>query len=430
MLNADTLEYIINFLAGEQLPANAVGYTSDATQFCNYKLVIRPSDFFEKGIYGTEKSLPTLLTETLDSPPLLFGDSGSYVAENTLIINADLIASTYFLISRYEEMVNPTRDQHGRFPATASVLHKLNYLHKPLVDEYGQLLRDYLRKCGVETAEPKQEISKIFLTHDVDKISQYRNFRGFVGGILRGMKGLNFNATKTVFKSALSGIKHDPLYTFEWLFEQNKRVSKAETIAFFKANHSPISEDKPCYHLASTEVQNLFALCRKNDVKIGLHASYLAGGNASEIKSEKERLEKHSGKKIDCNRHHFLRTCSPFDMQYLISAGIQHDFTLGFADCAGFRLGTCRAVRWINPQSTELTSLTLHPLTIMECSLDAYMSLSYEQALQYCIDLIEQVKKHNGELVLLWHNTSVAQWAENTQSYQRKLYEKLITHTS
>ena len=33
----------------------------------------------------------------------------------------------------------------------------------------------------------------------------------------------------------------------------------------------------------------------------------------------------------------------------MIRAGITDDFTMGYADIAGFRLGTCRSVRWINP---------------------------------------------------------------------------------
>ena len=99
--------------------------------------------------------------------------------------------------------------------------------------------------------------------------------------------------------------------------------------------------------------------------------------------------------------------------------------SMGYADVAGFRLGTSYPVRWINPVTRRLSSILLHPLTIMDCTLEEkkYMGLNYEEALAYSLNLIEQVKNTGGELTLLWHNTSAQ---ENTDSYLRKLYSHLL----
>ncbi len=428
MLNEQTYNYIIDFLVGEKLPQNTIGYTNDSELFGKYKIVIRPSDFFSDNIYGTEKSIPTLPVETIGITPILFGSAENYCAENTLVTNADFIASTYFLITRYEETVNSARDVHGRFPFSESTLHKLNYLHKPIVDEYGKILRTYLRKCGIDIPEPQQGFSKIYLTHDVDKISQYRNVRGFGGGILRSIKRMDFKALIRVFRSACCGVKYDPLYTFEWLFEQNSKISEAETIVFVKSSHSKIEEDQPCYNIFSKEAQYLIAHCKQDKATIGLHASYQSGKETEVIAHDKQALEQAlGGETIRINRHHYLRSCEPADMQALIDAGITDDFTMGFADYAGFRLGTCSAVQWINPHTQELTNLTLHPLTIMEFSLVApkYMNLSYEKALEYSTLLVEEVYKNGGELVLLWHNPAVSTLPEYA-TYQAKLYDDLI----
>jgi len=145
------------------------------------------------------------------------------------------------------------------------------------------------------------------------------------------------------------------------------------------------------------------------------------------ITDEKKHLEKLSKKTITYNRHHYLDSREPEDMQALIDAGITDDFTMGYADVAGFRLGTCRAVKWINPKTRKLTSLTLHPLTIMDGSLSdkRYMYMNAHEAYEYCIRLINMVESWNGELVLLWHNTSVE---DNPQSYHRKLYQDIIKY--
>ena len=114
-------------------------------------------------------------------------------------------------------------------------------------------------------------------------------------------------------------------------------------------------------------------------------------------------------------------------MQHLIEVGVTNDFTLGYADVAGFRLGTCRAVKWINPRTQQLTSLTLHPLTIMDGTLSdkRYMFMNSHDAYEYCIRLINMVESWNGELVLLWHNTSVE---DTPNTYHRKLYLDIIEY--
>ncbi len=57
----EIIEYIIGFLLGDTAPpklAAKVGYTSNPKEYRKYKLVIKPSDFFNEDIYGTADSLP------------------------------------------------------------------------------------------------------------------------------------------------------------------------------------------------------------------------------------------------------------------------------------------------------------------------------------------------------------------------------------
>ena len=108
----------------------------------------------------------------------------------------------------------------------------------------------------------------------------------------------------------------------------------------------------------------------------------------------------------------------------MVKAGYTDDFTMGFADEAGFRLQTTRAVRWIDPASYRLTNLTLHPLTVMDCTLsnDNYMNLTEEEAYFLCERLIEKVRLHHGDLCLLWHNSII-----NNETYHRSLYSKILS---
>ena len=422
--------YIIRFLLGDACLHEAsalIGYTSNEEEFHKYKLIILPSHFFDTSVYGSSNSIPQLPLNTLEDIPLLFGSPKIELINDRLIVHADIIASSYFLLSRYEEFVRKDiRDKYGRFPGKESLPFRAGFIDRPLVDEYGSLLRKWLREVGIDIPEPKLAINKIYLTHDVDVPYFYK------GRIKSALKGfLTTNKQKTILRSFFGRPENDPAFTFPWLIKKDQSLQKlvgkeaCETIYFFKSG-GKTHEDNPVYNLDSKEIQYLFSLCKKEGATIGLHASFEAGINPTLIPSEKIRLEKATNSVINYNRHHYLNCREPEDMQQLIDANISDDFTMGYADVSGFRLGTCRPVNWINPADKSVNELILHPLTIMECSLDRpeYMGLNYESALAYSKKIIDQTLKSNGDLVLLWHNSNVA----GTQNMYAALYENLLIY--
>ena len=235
------------------------------------------------------------------------------------------------------------------------------------------------------------------MTHDIDAISQYRHLRGALGGLRRG-------EGKAVW-AALRDIHQDPLYTFPWILEQDRQVKKAEPIYFVKRTRGR-GYDYPQYCLHGRDWRRLKHMLRHNNVYLGVHGSYY--GSIPAIEYSK------------MYRAHYLR-CSIEQLQRLADAGYTDDFTMGFADQAGFRLQTCRAVRWINPKTMQLTNLTLHPLIVMDTTLSKYMHLTEDEAYFLCERLIAKVKLHHGDLCLLWHNNNFA-----SESYHRALYPKIL----
>ena len=425
----ETLSYIIRFLLGvdsSEHVQKSIAYTSDESEFKHYKLVVYPSTFFNRDVYGTKKSLPELPLPALGEVPVLFGEPRIERKADTIILYADIIASTYFLISRYEEIVrHDVRDVHGRFQGRESLPFKAGFIDYPIVDKYGVLLRKLLREQGTDIPEPKQDIQKIYLTHDVDAIAHYRRLRGLLGAFKN-----DYSQIKTAFKSYFKGIEHDPWFTFDWLLKQNQSINKdnVESIFFIKPPGGKHLEDRPRTNINSKGYHVLYNLLKKNNARIGLHASYEAGLHPELIAEERKSLEKAANVTIKCNRHHFLGTREPEDMEALIQAGITDDFTMGYADVAGFRLGTCRPVQWINPVTKQLRPLVLHPLTIMDGSLSdvRYMKFDESSAYSYAKTLINETTAHGGDLCLLWHNTSVVEKDESSNSYHRRLYAQLI----
>lgn len=430
MLPQDTLKYIIRFLINAEVPDNAVGYTDNMEEINKFRIVIKPCGFFNADTFLTQKSMPTLPLQNLQGVPILFGQAETEMFGNTLLVKADIVASTFFMMTRYEELINNKRDEHGRFCGKYSVSGTNEFIDRPIIDEYGQLLRGWLRHSGMHIDEPPTQFSHIFLTHDADKLTQYRNPRGFAGGLFRALIKMSVKRLQDVVKAMTKGPEYDPLFTFSELLKLDKSVKNSQSIIFVKAGKKAVSEeDAPVYNLNRTDAKALLSLCKKEKCLVGLHSSYNSGENPNLISKEKERLENAFGTKIKLNRWHFLRCGHPENIKELEHSGITDDFSLGYADIAGFRLGTCRPMKWITPDTMELTDITIHPLSIMDCTLDEpkYMGLNENDAYNYCKHIIDTVRQHNGELVLLWHNSVVSRI---DKSYHRNLYKKIIEYIS
>jgi hypothetical protein len=424
-LMIDGLDYLLRFLTGENVPAGAAGYTTDRRLFPHYRVVIIPSGFFDESMYGKPCSLPSLPLQEVEGVPLLFGLPKTETIGTTLVVHADIIASAYFLLTRYEEMVRrEARDVHGRFPGKESLPYRAGFLHRPVADEYGRLLRNWLRQAGLRIPERKREISKVYLTHDIDAPFLYRSWKGFVRSLL-DKRGISASV-----RGKYGAAENDPYYTFPHLFRLDNYLQEAlggdrcQPVYFLKAG-GYTRQDKPRYNLQNGDMQKLIHEIRSRQALIGLHASYQAGLNPPLILKEKETLEKAIGDRVSLSRHHFLACREPEDTDVLETAGITGDFTPGYADAAGFRLGTSRPVRWINPVTRRLSPLVLHPLLIMDCTLkdSKYMGLSAGEAESYASALIEQARQAGGEVTLLWHNTSLLPSPGN---YLPALYDTLL----
>ncbi len=389
------MDEIINYIKTWLLYGNAdaaqmIGYTADEREWQKYKLVIVPN-----GHLGKDIVLPDLTT------PVVEQWSASDAPEQVVaVVRNDLIYNTFFFISRAEEVINKQRDEHGRFAAAYSVLGERNRLMVPTLDEYARLVMK-----AVGQPLPPSGFAHIYLTHDIDTIAHYRHLRGALGGLWRG-------EWRQVLRS-WRDIENDPAYTFPWLVEQDNRVPLAEKIYFVKHSFGK-GYDYPQYNHHSPDAHRLRKFLEWNKVTIGWHSSYYGVGSIEQRSKRRDELSVH--------RSHYLN-CSIENMRKLVALGITDDYTMGFADQAGFRLQTSRAVLWIDPERMQLTELVLHPLIIMDVTLSSknYMALDQVEATYVCQQLIDKVRMHNGDLCLLWHNTSI-----NQTDYHKSLYPELL----
>lgn len=422
-MNKSAVDYIISILLCTDEACAAVAYSAEPVE--NAGVTIIDSGFFDKENYLTEASVPDAPVCEWRGTPVLFGDCREELSDGRLVIHADLVASSFFLMSRYEELVvKGNRDAHGRYAGEGSFLGKAGLLERPLIDEYGACLRQAMREAGFDIAEP-EEAGTVYLTHDVD--IPYRKW-GLMQALRQQASMLKHSGEFHIWPLLQSfGIYSvNPYDTFDWLLDMDERVKRScpghcEDVYFI------IGTDRGDEHTESyigdARAAALIEKLKNRASRIGMHISYEASGDEEEIRREKENIERAIGESVTINRNHYLRTRDVEDFRILLRLGVKEDFTMGYADRPGFRLGTSRCVKWIDPVSLEVTELMLHPLTVMEGTLQDYMKLDADAAYELITKLLGETRKHHGDFTMLFHNSS---FRMSRKSMMTELYERAL----
>ena len=147
---------------------------------------------------------------------------------------------------------------------------------------------------------------------------------------------------------------------------------------------------------------------------IGFHPGYATLRNYVEFKKQKVLLESILGQNLLTGRQHVIRYEAATTPWIWNSAGMTEDYSLFYPDRIGFRNGACHhyyAFDLINRKRLKLkqTSTSIADFSLLD---HRYSDLSYDEAMNHCLDIIKQVKKFKGKLVILFHtgHTNRAIW--------------------
>ena len=420
-------KYIISFLLEDDEIVEQIEYEKKPTG--KVPITIIASDFFDDNVYLTKNSLPKRSLLKWHDCPILYGTPQEIVNDGKIVIYADIVASTFFMISRYEELIRKdNRDKHNRFSGVECFAAENNFLERPIVDEYTIILKEILHDYVMEQKK-ENKIKKVYLTHDVDVPWMRWSFLSALRNCI-GYSRMNKRLEIWPLKNYFGDYSQNPFDTFDFLIEQDNKVKNIEKIDC-EIIYFLVSTDEPDEYTESyiedKKVMELFNKLEEASTKLGLHLSYNAGYTNDIVKQKKEKmlLENRLKRTVVANRNHFLLSKDIDAFEGLIDIGITDDYTMGYADRIGFRLGTSKNVNWINPKNLEITKLILHPLIIMECSLhgSCYMNLNYNESLSKISEIYNKCKIVNGNFSVLFHNSAIEL---NDRNEYKKMYEYII----
>lgn len=357
--------------------------------------------------------------------PMVYGEDKFVQNEDGAVIGLDIFASTFFMLTRWEESLLG-REEKGDCEESQLFCVKQGIHQRPIVNEYADFLRQLL-PLDLSSSTRHYEV---VLSHDVDGFltpTWSRIVKDMLKQTIHGApKNKVLNLTwkeeikyKQSFPSAYSQFE---LYTDltqkcniqEWFYF--KVCGKGETEATY------LFDDKETKEIVDK-------LKKKNDSHfiLGFHPSQNTFGKKQQWDKEVSRItELIHEKPIIGRNHHLLYNYDTLRMWEEII-----DNPLNISNCVfhyrqGFRSGVCVPYHLFDLYQRRVMNLVEHPCQIMDTVI-RYNGKTKSDDERWCDiqTVVEQVKKHQGELVLTWHiyirNKKLIQeyfrWCEKTVYY-------------
>jgi len=380
---------------------------------CDVK--IYASDFFGDA-YLTPATMPSRPVARREGIPALYTLTAADSSDRFFVASAaggsvsvdcpvDVVAGAFFLLSRYEEIVNPSADRFGRFPAGAGVAFQEGFLQEPVVNAYAEKILEMLRCAGF--AGPRRTWWEgapwaVALTHDVDQLYRFPAGRPPVLAIARRLTGRADSDAPPVaglvrdYAQTLLRRKTDEYDCLSDMAAWEASIGVRASYYLLSDRHGRLGAD---YDVDSPMVKEIVAGLSGLGHEIGFHAGIAAGSDVHEFHHELQQLQS-LNVPVQGGRQHYLRWQTPQTWRLWEGEGLVYDATLGYSAQAGFRCGTCLPFHPYDVEHDRVMSLWEWPLMFMDATYCSHWPEG-EEALE---TLTGACRRFGGSLVLLWHN--------------------------
>lgn len=415
--NGPRLQYIVNFFSHELFDTPIRITTSEREylkfdgpklnysyqDLCADEFVVFPSKLlFETGI--TQQNIQCFET-----------DFGKAFFETGGHFPFDIFAASFFLLTRYEEYFPHAKDEYGRYAHTESLAYREEFLNQPLINIWMQEFKLALqvRFPGIRF---KGRHFENVITYDIDIAYSYlcKGFLRNIGGTLRSLWKGEWSLIIERW-AVLAGSRRDPFDCYEWL-DALHLYCRLKPYYFFLVPKNNSQYDKNVSTSSKRFRELVEYYCATYNV--GIHPSWQSGDDHSLLREEIEWLEVIGDKDIQASRQHYIRLTLPGTYRDLVSAGIEKDFSMGYGSVNGFRASVSTPFQWYDLENEESTSLTIYPFCFMDANSFYEAKQTPSQAFDELMWYYNAVKKVNGMLITIWHN-SILGSDKNTAGWSR-----------
>lgn len=350
----------------------------------------------EQILFEDNISAQKIFISKIGELPVLFPTDGKHT------ISFDIFSSIFYLITRYEEYLPHEQDEHGRYLSANSILSKPIFNFQPIVEKWLFYLQKQLLYQFPNINFKHHQFTKI-ITFDIDHAFQYKERNWFKHPP---------NFFKKEVRNVLFNNKKDHFDTFDFIFSFINQTQN-ETLLFFLLNDDGKmnSNVKP----NSKKLHNIIQQCKSTAV--GIHPSYYF--SEEKFIKEKSLLQEVVYQNTSISRQHFLRIKFPTYFQILNKHHITQDYSLAYPNISGCRAGTTQPFFFFDLSKNETTQLLIQPFIFMDATYQYYQKENIESITQLVENLLNEIKKINGNFVSLFHNDLL----DDNKIYKKLLYK-------
>jgi|SRR5690554_2275558 len=318
----------------------------------------------------------------------------------------DILGSIFYIISLYDDYLQEETDKHDRNIGSESLLFKMNWLNQLIVERWSEQLISFIETQTACSLNAEKIPFKVIPTFDIDNVYAYRlkkGWRKYMSIAKDVLKNNRFRLKER--KSVLAGQIKDPYDTYDKIEAIAKR---GFDVKFFWLLGEYGTYDRNVDYHNINHRRLIFDVDKYANV--GLHPSYRSNQSKTSLRDEKLRIEEILNREVTHTRQHFLKVKLPITYTDLEKVGFTDDYSLGYADQLGFRAGVARPFMWYNLLANEVSALKLHPISYMDGTLNEYMELTIDEAINTVQQLKKEVQTYGGNLVALWHNETIGDY--------------------
>jgi len=276
----------------------------------------------------------------------------------------DIFAASFFLLSRYEELIPKIKTTNEFFDSTQSLAFKEGFLEIPLIDIWVLKLHKIISEYFTEIEPYKKKYSKKELLIDVPLAFRYRH-RSFLVSIeifLKSIWQLNLLKTFNQFMVILR-LEDDPYDSFDSWVSSLKDSNLKPKVFFRFANSSKYESSVSIFN------RRLHAIIKKTGdfYMLGLLLSVKSHLKPEiSLNKEKKDFQELTNRQVKMSR--IPNSLRQLSLVYADLANFEFtdDYSMGYSNKIGFRASTSTPFYFYDLANESKLSLKAHPVVASE----------------------------------------------------------------
>ncbi|HAI82389.1 MAG TPA: hypothetical protein DCL43_01880 [Chitinophagaceae bacterium] len=334
----------------------------------------------------------------------------------------DILAASFYLLSRYEEYLPHRKDSYGRYAHTESIAYKQQFLHQPLVQLWWLAMLQLAVAKG--WGKPYEQVLAALPntyqwlpTYDIDIAFAYKHKPLWLqmANALR-----HWRSGKLAYwwqqHQALVDVYAEPCYWLQQLHTQHQLPA----IHFWLVASHRSRYDK---NIAPSS-KAMQRLIQNTVTQHGLHPSWQAAQQAPLVATERNALRQIVKQSVTISRQHYIAQTLPINYRWWVQAGIQTDYSMGYGSINGFRASIAKTYDFFDVLENQTLPIQVVPFSYMDANAIFEEKLSTTAAMQQAAAQQQLVQQVGGTWVTIAHNHFLTATAEYMP--WRNLYKEML----